>query len=738
MKSLLNLSLIFIWLQITAQTNTWTGEHSINWNDSLNWSLKSVPNQLDTVLINQADSLILNDNITVNKLLILSSTINLKQFTITILDSLHFENSRSYGGKIQSDFSVGSYLKRNLFQSKIELTTRSMYSYQNEFSSDYTIQYTSNHYESIKGGNVYKSKVEWIHGGDSLLRMEQYEGSTYDSTVTFRIESEGEFQLSYADSSIYKGEVLFQNPGGGIFRFGSNGGSSNFLESSKIKVEQFQHGKLALKNIYVNTNINWSLSDSSKVEIKDNCHFYKPVSIISPNIKLDGGHFWQSTSIQKTGTESNLSIGSNIFESTAIIANTGEGDLTLANKLGDTFKGASYFLRQGTGMLKIAYSDDNFFYDNIYITSNNFIRFGQNDGTVNLIGDSITLSSNQKTYISNLSLSELKNLHCFSELIIESSIDINDCIIDMNENNLHLRTNTVNYLNGGFTNWRRLILLGSFQDISVHYQSSNTMNDLSFHSPDGFNNSTEFFRNNFTLNSFPRLYEVDKNPFDQFSKDSLIHPTIWSFYHDENSPIEVSFTLENGASKYLNSPHFDLYNFDLDLWLPSQNEQSFDQSTLGFKILASLGKNHFIINNDVNLLPIDLLSFTGKLDDSGVALKWISASFTQSSHFVLEKKLNENWVEIYRDYTMENSSQTEAFSFIDYDPLEENIYRLRHFDTNGECSDEWYQTFITSQHADLHSIINIQGQQIDRIQTSGVYFLKSESGKTEKRMVIID
>ena len=91
----------------------------------------------------------------------------------------------------------------------------------------------------------------------------------------------------------------------------------------------------------------------------------------------------------------------------------------------------------------------------------------------------------------------------------------------------------------------------------------------------------------------------------------------------------MSFTLENGASKYLNSPHFDLYNFDLDLWLPSQNEQSFDQSTLGFKILASLGKNHFIINNDVNLLPIDLLSFTGKLDDSGVALKWISASFTQ-------------------------------------------------------------------------------------------------------------
>ena len=163
MKSLLNLSLIFIWLQITAQTNTWTGEHSINWNDSLNWSLKSVPNQLDTVLINQVDSLILNDNITVNKLLILSSTINLKQFTITILDSLHFENSRSYGGKIQSDFSVGSYLKRNLFQPKIELTTLSMYSYQNEFSSDYTIQYTSNHYESIKGGNVYKSKVEWIH-----------------------------------------------------------------------------------------------------------------------------------------------------------------------------------------------------------------------------------------------------------------------------------------------------------------------------------------------------------------------------------------------------------------------------------------------------------------------------------------------------------------------------------------------------------------------------------------------
>jgi hypothetical protein len=738
MKTLFKLLILLLFKKANAQSNLWLGTSSLNWNDSLNWSLKSVPNETDTIILNNCDSVILENDIITADLLVNNSSINLNNHRITLIDSLSIEESNLYNGLIKSDSTIACYFKRNSFHSTIDLNLRSIYNFQNTFNSSCQFNYRSNKYESIKGGNSFYSTVKWIHYGDSLFRLEQYEGSLYDSTVTFRNHGTGEIQISYSDSSKFNDLVIFENPGGGIFRFGTNDGFSLFTEHSELLLNSFEDGKLSLKNTYVYPSIDWSLNNNAKIEVNENTEFLNTVSIISPNIKLDGGHFWKAISIKKTGSESNLSLGSNIFESTVSIMNIGDGDMTLAYKHGDQFKGLVVFTRQGTGKLKVANSGDNYFHDDITINSDSFIRFGQDEGVIHLIGDSINLSNNQKTYVSTLDLSELKYLDSNNELIIEKEINIEDCSIDLHENNLHLRGNSIDWSNGGFLNWRRLIILGDFQEISLPYKHANTFKELSLSSSNGFNTPLEFFMNTFTENSFPRLYEVDMNPFDQFTKDSLIHPIIWSVYHDEYAPIELNFSLENGSSKHLNSPHFDTYNFNLNHWIPSTNEQSFDPISLGFKVQIPSGKNHFIINNDISILPLDLLSFKAKQENNGIHLSWVSASLIQSSHFALEKKENDNWFEIYREYTAENSNQTIEFTYTDYDLLENNIYRLRHFDKDNQCSGEWHESIHYIQDTELQSITNIRGQSVDRIKTSGIYFFKSKYGETRKEWIIID
>ena len=149
MKTLFKLFILLLFKKANAQSNLWLGTNSLNWNDSLNWSLKSVPNETDTIILNNCDSVILENDIITADLLLSNSSINLNNHRITLIDTLSIEESNLYNGLIKSDSTIACYLKRNSFHSTIDLNLRSIYTFQNTFNSSCQFNYRSNQYESI-------------------------------------------------------------------------------------------------------------------------------------------------------------------------------------------------------------------------------------------------------------------------------------------------------------------------------------------------------------------------------------------------------------------------------------------------------------------------------------------------------------------------------------------------------------------------------------------------------------
>jgi hypothetical protein len=93
----------------------------------------------------------------------------------------------------------------------------------------------------------------------------------------------------------------------------------------------------------------------------------------------------------------------------------------------------------------------------------------------------------------------------------------------------------------------------------------------------------------------------------------------------------------------------------------------------------------FVIVQQVNPLPVELLSFTGEKSGKEVALNWETASELNNDYFIIERATDETgFTEIGRVDGNGTSTQLHAYAFTDQDPVEgNNYYRLRQTDFNG-------------------------------------------------------
>lgn len=507
--------------------------------------------------------------------------------------------------------------------------------------------------------------------------------------------SEGDIEIAYNDTSYFSDSLIAESNTWGNIHIGSSG-KNYFMSSSNISVGQILKGKVSFKNIQVDCIVDWNLRDSSKIELREGTSFEETVSISVPNLKLDGVTFHKSAYIRKTGYEDNICRGNNQFLDQLILINEGTGDLTMANQVGDLFNDKVFIYRLGSGKINMANSGLNVFQNDIEINSNALTKFGQQGGITKLNGLDLIISSNQKTYFAKLDLESTNTITIDAETIFEDSLKLRNTILDCQNNWIHFRSNKITYQNAELVNYRRIVLKGSFTSFSIPIENRKK---LSFQSSSGFTNQLEYFTNSFETNRFPNIYNVDTNPFDQFEKDSLIKPLVWSIYHEESSSIEFSLELNTSDSKYLTSPSFMKYDLNSSSWLSHSKNQSFNTLNSSFSVELSQGKNHLIINNDAQLLPIDLLSFSGKHKTLGIEVEWITGSYYNSSHFMLQKLVNGEWREIAIVHTFENNSGLEQFRFLDRELLAKNYYRLQHFDEDGYLSAEHF-TYIGIRFSD--------------------------------------
>jgi hypothetical protein len=95
--------------------------------------------------------------------------------------------------------------------------------------------------------------------------------------------------------------------------------------------------------------------------------------------------------------------------------------------------------------------------------------------------------------------------------------------------------------------------------------------------------------------------------------------------------------------------------------------------------------NTFVDVQQTNPLPVELISFTGKISGENILLNWATASELNNDYFIIEKATDEAlFSETGRVNGMGNSSQQNSYSFIDESPSAgNNYYRLKQVDFNG-------------------------------------------------------
>jgi hypothetical protein len=82
-------------------------------------------------------------------------------------------------------------------------------------------------------------------------------------------------------------------------------------------------------------------------------------------------------------------------------------------------------------------------------------------------------------------------------------------------------------------------------------------------------------------------------------------------------------------------------------------------------------------------LPVTLIEFKGKEIGGSVLLEWSTATELNSSHFILQRYVNEGWIDISTIKTSGNSNEINQYFYYDYEPFTRNYYRLVHYDFDG-------------------------------------------------------
>jgi len=115
---------------------------------------------------------------------------------------------------------------------------------------------------------------------------------------------------------------------------------------------------------------------------------------------------------------------------------------------------------------------------------------------------------------------------------------------------------------------------------------------------------------------------------------------------------------------------------------------------------AAGGTGLILRYDDTTYLPVELISFEGKVNDSKIILSWITASELNNQGFYIEKSYDKiNWETIGFTPGKGTSTEKNYYWFIDDRPSKvELYYRLRQVDFNG--------TFIYSEIITLTNILS--------------------------------
>lgn len=163
-----------------------------------------------------------------------------------------------------------------------------------------------------------------------------------------------------------------------------------------------------------------------------------------------------------------------------------------------------------------------------------------------------------------------------------------------------------------------------------------------------------------------------------------------------------------------------------------------------FDAINQIGNNSGQINIDLdstyicsgNSLPVELLEFKSVVKNNKIELTFKTSSEKNSSHFHIEKLIDDKWLNICKIYSYGNSSSTNQYNYIDINPIKgDNYYRLKQIDINGNFE---YLSKIVQNYKITYSKISITPNpskniiEITNLNTDVVFYNRIGENVTDK------
>jgi hypothetical protein len=146
---------------------------------------------------------------------------------------------------------------------------------------------------------------------------------------------------------------------------------------------------------------------------------------------------------------------------------------------------------------------------------------------------------------------------------------------------------------------------------------------------------------------------------------------------------------------WLSEDEQSYYGSISDKWGLSLTTTDINSSTFGVAISASVssGSSDLDMNALIDqititvyynsLLPVTIKEFRGAQEQDHVRLTWVTASESNSSHFIAEKMINDRWAAIDSIPAAVNSADDRNYLSIDRSPGSTNMYRIMQVDIDG-------------------------------------------------------
>ncbi len=167
----------------------------------------------------------------------------------------------------------------------------------------------------------------------------------------------------------------------------------------------------------------------------------------------------------------------------------------------------------------------------------------------------------------------------------------------------------------------------------------------------------------------------------------------------------------------------------LSVWNATPNIDAYYSTGYGY---GEIEEYTVRLSNPVSL-PVELTQFEAVGYPQWNVIKWTTASEQNSDYFSLESSTDgETWREITKKQAAGNSTEDIKYSWIDYTQKELTYYRLVQFDVDGKF--EIYGPISVGKTASKKVVkyINILGQEINPLTTTGLVIEVFEDGSTKK------